>query len=100
MPHDTDVYSRPESNQSERNKYVADLISQLHDLERKTNPKGGTQSAKGKNNAALEALRIASDLVNALAGWALDHQAGLALKDQKLQLSTAKTPEHRDSSNV
>jgi hypothetical protein len=100
MPPDTDVYSRPEWNQSERNKYVADLISQLHDLERKTNPKGGTQSAKGKNNAALEALRIASDLVNALAGWALDHQAGLALKDQKLQLSTAKTPEHRDSSNV
>ena len=80
---------------------MADLITRLHDLERKTNPKGGAQSAKGKTKAALEALRIASDLVNALAGWALDHQAGLALKDQKfVQLGTAKTPEHRGTSNV
>ena len=97
MAPDTDVYSRPEWNQSERDKYVAGLIDRLHDLERKTDPKLGAQSAKGKNSAAIEALRIASDLVNALAGWALDYQAGLALKDQNVQLSTA---EHRDSSNV
>jgi hypothetical protein len=94
------IYARPEWNQSERDKYVAGLIDRLHDLERKTDPKLGAQSAKGKNSAAIEALRIASDLVNALAGWALDHQAGLALKKQNVQLSTAKTPEHRDSSNV
>ena len=99
MAPNKDVYSR-QRNESERDKYVAGLIDQLHDFERKTDPKLGARSAKGKNSAAIEALRIASDLVNALAGWALDHQAGLALKEQNVQLSMSKTPEHRDSSNV
>jgi len=100
VPPDTDVYPRRKWNQSERDKYVADLIDQLRDLERKTNPKDGAQSAKGKNLAALKSLKIAGDLVNALAGWALDHQAGLALKDLKfVPLSTTKTPEHPDYPN-
>jgi hypothetical protein len=89
----TDVYPRPEWNESERDKYVADLIDRLHELERKTNPTLGARSAKGKDRAASHALRIAGDLVNALAGWALDHQAGLALKDLKsVQLRTAEAP--------
>jgi hypothetical protein len=97
----TNVYPRPERNQSERDKYVADLIGRLHELERKTNPQKGARSAEGKSDAALDALEIAGDLVNALAGWALDHQAGLALKDQKfVQLRTAKTPAHPEYSNI
>lgn len=101
MPPDTEVYPRPNWNQTERDRHVADLINRLRDLERKTNPKDGAQSAKGKNLAALNALEIAGDLVNTLAGWALDHQAGLALKDQKfVQLRAAKTPEQGGSSNV
>jgi hypothetical protein len=99
VPPDTDVYPRRTWNQSERDKYVADLIDQLRDLERETNPKDGARSAKGKNLAALEALKIAGDLVNALAGWALDHQAGLALK-KFVPLSTVKTPEDPNYSNV
>ena len=95
MAPSTDIYPRPEWNQSERDKYVAGLIDRLNELERKTHPTLGAQSAKGKNRAASHALRIAGDLVNALAGWALDHQAGLALKDQEfVELRTTKTPEH------
>jgi hypothetical protein len=36
---DTNVYPRPKVNQSERDKYVADLIDQLRDLERKQTQK-------------------------------------------------------------
>jgi hypothetical protein len=95
MAPNTDVYSRPECNESERDKYVADLIDRLHDLERKTDPKLGARSARGKHRAALHALSIIGELVNALAGWALDHQAGLALKDLEfVELRTTKTPVH------
>ena len=88
-------------NQSERDKYVANLIDQLRDLERKTDPKDGARSAKGKNLAARDALKIAGDLVNALAGWALDHQAGLALKDLKsVKLHVVKPREPPDHSTV
>jgi DNA-binding transcriptional regulator YiaG len=101
LPSNKATYPRPKLNQSERDKYVAGLIDQLRDLERKTDPKNGVKSAKGKNLAARDALKIAGDLVNALAGWALDHQAGLALKDLKsVPLSTAEPPEHPDHSNA
>jgi hypothetical protein len=101
VPPDTDAYPRPKWDQSERDKFVADLINQLLALERRTNPKDGARSAKWKDFSAANALLIASNLVNALAGWALDHQAGLALKDLKfVPLSTAKPPEHSDNSNV
>ena len=80
-------------DQSERDKYVADLIDRLRELEIKTDPKGGAQSAKGKNLAASEALGIASNLVKVLAGWALDHQAGLALKGLRVPLArTRRSP--------
>jgi hypothetical protein len=101
LPCNKVTYPRPKLDQSERDKYVANLINRLRDLERRTDPKDGVQSAKGKNLAALKALEIAGDLVNALAGWALDHQAGLALKDLKsVPLRTAKPPEDPDRSKV
>ena len=101
MPPDKNVHLRRKWNQVERDKFVADLTNKLRDLERRTDPKDGARSAEGKDFAAANALLIAGDLVNALAGWALDHQAGLALKDLKfVPLSTAKQPEHPDNSNV
>jgi DNA-binding transcriptional regulator YiaG len=95
VPPNETPYPRPKLNLSAREKYVAGLIDQLRDLERKTDPKDGAQSAKGKDRAARDALSIADDLVNALAGWALDHQAGLALKDCSfVQFRVKKTPEY------
>jgi hypothetical protein len=98
-PH-VDVYSRPGRNQSERDKYVATLIHRLHALERKTDPGKGPRSARAKSEAALDALEIAGTLVNALAGWALDHQAGLALKDLEfVQLRVPGTAERLNYRN-
>jgi hypothetical protein len=97
MDPDTDAYPRRRWNHSERDKYVALLIDQLRELERKTDPKSGAQSAKGKDLAAFSALEIAGNLVNALVGWALDHQAGLALEDLEfVPRGTSKTKKHPD----
>ncbi len=94
-------YPRPELDQSERNKSVAGFIDRLGDLERKTDPKNGARSAKRKDLAAWEAFMMGRDLFNAVAGWALDHQAGLVLKDlNSVPLKTAKPPEHPDHSGV
>jgi hypothetical protein len=101
VPPNKNPYPRPELNLSERENYVAGLINQLPVLERKTDPKHGARSAAGKDLAAAQALRIAGDLITTLAGWALDHQAGLALKDlESVTLETAKPPEHPDHSKV
>jgi hypothetical protein len=76
----------------------------LAELERKTHPKDGAQSATKKDLAAFEALDTAGQLVEALAGWALDHQMGLALKGLKfVPLGTAKTrslPEYQQARSL
>src|SRR4051812_16233871 len=54
------------------------LIKRLIELRDKTNPDKGSSAASGKDLAAFEALQCAGDLVKALAGWAIDHQIGLA----------------------
>ncbi len=58
--------------------YIETLVSRLLDLRARTDPASTDDTAKGKDLAAFEALRIAGDLVEALAGWAIDHQIGLA----------------------
>src|SRR4051812_23360971 len=98
MPADRNLYPRPDSNRSSRSNHVAVLIDQLRELERQTDPKNGRRSARGKDLAAREALTIANDLVQAVAGWALDHVAGLVLKDlNSVSLTTATPPvEHSE----
>ena len=82
------------------NKYISVLLARLAELEKQTNPAGGDETAKGKDLAAFEALSFAGDLVGAVAGWAIDHQCGLAqsgLKFVPLQPSGTKDhPEYRD----
>ena len=94
----TSHYPRRNDFGGARASYVASLIDKLSELERKTNPEGGARTAKRKDLAAFRALRTAGKLVNALAGWALDHQAGLALKNLKLDAacSMSRFPPHRD----
>ena len=60
-------------------KYVELLVEELNALERATRPSGGAKTAVGKDLAAFKALQVAGQLVDALAGWALDHEVGLAL---------------------
>ncbi|MGC2712781.1 MAG: hypothetical protein WA366_05335 [Pseudolabrys sp.] len=60
-------------------KYVALLIKRLEELEESTRPSAGAKTERDKDRAAFVALQTAGQLVDALAGWALDHQIGLAL---------------------
>ncbi|MGB6795122.1 MAG: hypothetical protein WBE48_00720, partial [Xanthobacteraceae bacterium] len=66
---------RPEAHR----KNVSSLIKTLGELEKKTRPSGGVKTERGKDLAAFQALKFAGYLVDAVAGWALDHQVGLAL---------------------
>jgi hypothetical protein len=58
--------------------YVRMLIDRLDELERQTRPSLGSASEERKDLAAFQALRFACDLVRHVAGWAIDHQMGLA----------------------
>jgi hypothetical protein len=60
-------------------RYVSMLLERLACLEQETHPSGGTDTAKRKDLRAFEALRLAGHLVRSVAGWALDHQHGLAI---------------------
>jgi hypothetical protein len=66
-------------NRDANKNFIAHLLERLDELERQTDPIAGSESAKQKDDAAYEALTIAGELVQSVAGWALDHQAGLAL---------------------
>jgi hypothetical protein len=61
-------------------KFLTLLVDRLQELEQRTHPKDGLKSAKGKDDAALKALELAGVLVSVVAGWAIDHAAGLALE--------------------
>jgi len=66
-------------NRDANKTFIAYLLERLDELERQTDPSVGSESAKQKDDAAFEALTIASELIQSVAGWALDHQAGLTL---------------------
>jgi hypothetical protein len=91
----SDDYPRRKWARAARDEYVTFLIDRLRKLEQRTDPKDGQNSAKGKDLAAFEALSVAGELVNALAGWALDHQVGLALKNLEfVPLQPSGTKDH------
>ena len=54
------------------------LLERIGSLEEQTRPSLGEKSAMGKDLAAFEALSCALQLVSHVAGWAIDHQCGLA----------------------
>lgn len=61
--------------------YVQHLLQRLKELEEQTRPSGGDATAKDKDWRATDALKLAGELVDAVAGWAIDHQVGLALQN-------------------
>jgi hypothetical protein len=59
---------------------IENILAELNQLEQTTRPSDGTKSALGKDKKAQLALELAGRLVSAVAGWAVDHQLGLAHK--------------------
>ena len=79
MSYDPDNY--PSRNFAEgHQRLISTLLRQLAELEKRSHPDGGEASAQGKDMCAFTALETAGQLVRALAGWAIDHQVGLALQ--------------------
>lgn len=63
-----------------RQNYAAYLLQQLAQLERDTHPSCGSVTASEKDTLAFLALETAGHLVQAVAGWAIDHQYGMAMR--------------------
>jgi hypothetical protein len=64
------------------NSIVLRMLDSIQELEEQSRP-GEDDNAPGKDMAAFKALSEAAVLVNQIAGWALDHQRGLAEKGLK-----------------
>jgi hypothetical protein len=69
----------------------------LHEIQEGTDPKRGEATETGKDLAAFEALEIVGVIARSLAGWAIDHQLGLAIADKQfVGLTGYQTKEHPD----
>ena len=85
----------PRRKRKGRKKYITSLLNRLAELERRSDPSGGTNSAKGKDLAAFDAVETAGELVRTVAGWAIDHQAGLAVEELSfVPLQPSQTKQH------
>jgi DNA-binding transcriptional regulator YiaG len=71
-------WARQRRHQFYQDEYVLAILDRLDKLERKTRPEPGAKSATGKDLAAFEALKLAGQLVQYVAGWAMAHEMGLA----------------------
>ena len=76
---------------------IEHLLKRLAEYEAKSHPDNGEQGARGKDLLAFSALQCAGRLVHAVAGWAIDHQVGLALQDLAfVPLQPTGTKQHRE----
>ena len=83
---------------------VRDMLQRLDQLERHTDPRY-PDNEHNKDASANKALRIASDLIVYVSGWAIDHKIGLAIEgfgnipDLSAQTRTPAYNELRESVN-
>ena len=61
-------------------RYIQHCVAELVELEKKTDPEGGADTAQGKDTKAYKAILIAAGMVVELTEWAIDHQSGLAVE--------------------
>src|SRR4051794_1467477 len=98
MTDDSSPYERRYPKIAPGHPRIGGIVEQLRQLRDATHPNLGEQSAKGKDFAAFAALQGANRLVELLAGWAIDHVAGLAAEGldlvQLLPRGTTQHPEY------
>ena len=85
MSHDEKSYPHRRSGRDpqKRRDYLNHLIDRLLEIEAATDPSAQDDSAKDKDMKAFRASRIVAEIVDDLAGWAVDHQIGLAMNELK-----------------
>jgi hypothetical protein len=69
-------------------------IARLEEIEVNTRPSAGSASAIAKDAAAFHAISLAASLIQDHAGWAIDHQKGLAVVglDAAMPIPNEPTP--------
>lgn len=87
--------ARPNGNDHTKSERVAHLLRLLEKLAKDTDPAGGTSTARAKDQRAFIAIGLAASLAHEVAGWAISHQVGLALKG--LEFVPAGHPETRST---
>ena len=81
--------------------FVQYLIERVSDFEKRSRPSGGDATAVDKDSMAQESLATCGLLLQHLAGWALDHQRGLAAEGlNNLRLQEIKTPVYEEAKAV
>jgi hypothetical protein len=63
--------------------WACSIMDRLEKLERETRPSGGDETSKDKDLKSREAIFWAGCLMRVFAGWAIDHQQGLAMAGRK-----------------
>jgi hypothetical protein len=72
------------SASTSRDAYIEGLLNYLDSAAQRTDPAKGSDSERGKDHEAFGALLMAGELVNAVAGWAIDHVYGLSSEETRL----------------
>ena len=85
MSHDEKYYPHRKSDRDPQNRrdYLNYLIDHLLEIEAATDPSAQEDSAKDKDMKAFQASNTVAEIVDDLAGWAVDHQIGLAMNELK-----------------
>ena len=78
---------------------VRSIIDRLEQLEKETRPSGGAATSNDKDIKSREAIGWAGELIWHLAGWAVEHQQGLAIHGLK-SLGAPTNEMLRDASYV
>lgn len=84
MTSDETEYRSRGFDRESHERVVRNLLERLADAEAKTDPSRGPESAMGKGHEAFRALLAAGELVEVVAGWAIDHVCGLSLSGKKV----------------
>jgi hypothetical protein len=80
-PNDPDRIAR-------RQKWALGIVDRLLKLEEQTDPSHGEESARDKDERAFEALLFVGEFAEVFAGWAIRHQAGLAMDGRERSTAT------------
>ena len=97
MPYDRDNYPHRNYGTPNRRFTPGVFLSVFEEDEINSHPNGGDATKEAKDLKAFRALNNAGRLVDGVAGWAIDHQTGLAAEGLSfVPLQPSGTNQHRE----